>query len=173
VVRTALPQLAAFLLLTSAPLNVTAQESFADAYADSIRAVAGWIYDEFWSGQNRHSPASLEERLKEAQDVGAIPLSLLALCGQTPVGTVNLIENDDERRAHLRPWLAALLVLPRYRRQGIGSLLIRSLQEQAGRIGEREMFLGTDNPDFYLRREVTVVERLDSGFCILRLATHL
>ncbi|HZL90166.1 MAG TPA: hypothetical protein VFB96_17490 [Pirellulaceae bacterium] len=49
-------------------------------------AVAGWIYDEFWSGQGRHSPASLEVRLKEAQDVGAIPLSLLALCGQTPVG---------------------------------------------------------------------------------------
>jgi len=86
---------------------------------------------------------------------------------------VNLIEIDDERRAHLRPWLAALLVLPPYRPQGIGSLLIRSLQEQAGRIGERQMYLGTDNPDFYIRRGATVVERLDSGFCILRLATHV
>jgi predicted N-acetyltransferase YhbS len=134
---------------------------------ESRATVAGWIYDAFWTDKHRHTPQSLESLLQQAISPDCIPISLLALSGDTPVGTVNLIENDDEHRPHLAPWLAALFVLPLWRNQGIGSVLVHTLQEHASRLGRRGMYLGTDNPGFYARRGATVYERVDKDFCIM------
>ena len=50
-----------------------------------------------------------------------------------PIGTVNLVENDNDERQDLAPWLAALLVVPDARGKGVGTRLVRSLlQEAAG-----------------------------------------
>jgi GNAT superfamily N-acetyltransferase len=131
--------------------------------------VARWIYDEWWADKDRYTPEALEDLLRQAVCLDAIPLCLLALVADEPVGTINLVENDDDSRPHLRPWLAALFVRPSWRRQGIGTLLVRSLQEQARRLRVDGMYLGTDKPDFYARIGATIHERLDQGFCIMYL----
>jgi predicted N-acetyltransferase YhbS len=136
---------------------------------DFRATVARWIYEEFWADKDRHSPSSLEKLLQQATSADGLPISLLALQDDAPVGTVNLIENDDEDRSHLGPWLAALLVLPTHRRQGFGSALIGSLQGHAARLGFRGMYLGTDNPAFYVRRGATVHEQVGDNFCIMYL----
>jgi predicted N-acetyltransferase YhbS len=136
-----------------------------------IPTVAQWIYNEFWANQDRHTPESLQAALREATCPDRIPLSLVATCYGLPVGTVNLIENDDEDRPHLTPWLAALFVQPGFRGRGIGSLLVRSLKHNARQMDVPVMHLGTDNPRFYARLGATILERRRKDLWIMVLAS--
>lgn len=113
-----------------------------------IPVVAGWIWNEFWSHGNGYTQDDLVRLLGQAAE-DVIPMGWVAWRGSQPAGCVNLIENDDEQRRHLRPWLAALYVHPSYRRQGIGRSLVETVLEALVRLGEPTVFLGTDNPDFY------------------------
>jgi predicted N-acetyltransferase YhbS len=140
------------------------------AHPQHISLVAGWIYEEFWAGRPGYDVGVFERRLREARDPGRIPLSLLALVDGQPVGTVNLVECDSERRPDLRPWLAALVVARGQRGSGIGGALVRALVGEARRLGLTELFLGTDIPAFYERLGGRVVERFDDGTCIMRIA---
>jgi predicted N-acetyltransferase YhbS len=141
-------------------------------YPQHISLVARWIYDEFWADKNVHTPVSLEKLLRLAIAPSAIPVSLLALEDERPVATINLIENDDETRPHLRPWLAALFVDSERRGRGIGSLLVRNLQDRAAAMGIDAMYLGTDNPGFYARLGAAVYEQASDTFWIMRLNTR-
>jgi predicted N-acetyltransferase YhbS len=136
-----------------------------------VDQVANWIHAEFWADKQVHSPESLAAHLRSAIVPDAIPLSRLALVDGVPVGTVNLIENDDEKRSHLRPWLAALFVVPERRRQGVGSALVRDLQQCAAVLSIEMLYLGTDNPGFYARLGAEVEEQVTQEFVIMRLAT--
>jgi predicted N-acetyltransferase YhbS len=146
----------------------------ADLFAspEHISLVARWIYDEFWADKDVHTPESLETLLRLAVKPDAMPLSLLALEEDRPVGTVNLIDNDDENRPHLWPWLAALFVVPDRRHLGIGSLLVRSLQQRAAAMGIDALYLGTDNPVFYARLGAAIHEQAPGNLCIMRLSTR-
>ena len=99
-----------------------------------IPSVARWIFDEFWADNDGYTFDELIVLLGHASQPDQLPLSLLARVDGVPVGTVNLIENDDPQRHHLRPWLAALYVVPEYRRGAIGSELVRSLLDRARRL---------------------------------------
>lgn len=136
-----------------------------------INCIAQWIHAEFWADKNVHTPQSLAGLLRQAVNTSSIPLSLLALVDEEPVGTVNLIENDDDKRAHLRPWLAALLVVPSHRGQGIGSALVRELSERSAGLGIACLYLGTDNPGFYERLGATVHEQVTDSFAIMEIRT--
>jgi predicted N-acetyltransferase YhbS len=136
-----------------------------------VSTVAGWIHNEFWLDKDIHTPESLEQLLRHANSDDALPLSLLAISDGEPVGTVNLIENDDEERTHLRPWLAALYIDPEHRLRGIGSALVRELQQRALRMGIDTMFLGTDNTGFYARLGARIHEQVRDDFCVMQLDT--
>jgi predicted N-acetyltransferase YhbS len=138
-----------------------------------IDRVAAWIHTEFWADKQIHTPASLAALLRDAARPDSIPLSLLALVDGEPVGTVNLVENDDDKRAHLRPWLAALVVVREQRGRGIGSRLVRKLAGLAATLGYSSMYLGTDNPSFYARQGATVHEQVTNEFAIMQLRCPL
>ncbi len=132
------------------------------------RVVAGWIYDEFWRDKPGYSVETFETLLSQATDPGRIPLSLLALDDDNPVGTVNLIHNDSPSRPHLHPWLAALFVVPEKRGSGIGSALCRTLLSHARRLGLSQVYLGTDIPTFYSRLGAEVIESVGDSLCVMR-----
>jgi predicted N-acetyltransferase YhbS len=115
-------------------------------YPECFPVVAQWIHEEWWSSKPGHSAETMEPRLRQASNPQQIPLSLLAMENNEPVGTVNLAENDDEHRPYLYPWLATLLVLPGYRGQGIGSELVRTLLGESRRLKIKQMYLGTGKP---------------------------
>lgn len=131
--------------------------------------VAGWIYHEFWAGKPGYSVALFEDLLRQADDPGRIPLSLLALDEGRPAGTVNLIHCDSQRRPDLHPWLAALVVPPGARGRGIGSALVRAVASEARRLGFNEVFLGTDIPVFYEPLGARVFQRFEDALCIMRI----
>ena len=130
--------------------------------------VSQWIYHEFWQDKAGYSPEYFAALLKNAKSPNRIPLSRLALIDGLPVGTVNLIDNDDEERTHLKPWLAALYVIPEARAQGVGSALVSVCINDAKRLGFHELFLGTDNPHFYQKLGAEHYENTRTDIVIMR-----
>ena len=103
--------------------------------------------------KNGFSVADLEGFLSNATDPGRIPLSLLALdeAGE-PVGTINLIDNDDRDAARTSPLAGGA---------GGGAGLARGAAwarpwcarwpPEAARLGFAQLYFGTDGPGFYER----------------------
>ena len=111
-------------------------------------------------------------RLAVAAD--AIPLSRLAMVDGVPVGTVNLIENDDEEQEAPAALVGGgIYVVPERRRQGVGSALVRDLRQCAATLGIRTLYLGTDNPGFYGHLGAMIHEQVTREFAIMQLATRL
>ena len=129
-------------------------------HTDCVPLVADWIYNEFWQDKPGYSPATFDALLRDADNPDRIRLSLLVLVDGQPAGTVNLIHKDDKTRPPLHPWLAALVVVPERRGQGIGSALVRALLQEARRLGCDELYLGTDIPGFYERLGAVIHEQL-------------
>ncbi len=134
-----------------------------------IDAVATMIYDEFWVDVvDGMSVADLVAHLKTATQAQHMPLSLIALVDGQLAGTVNLIENDDAKRAHLRPWLAAMVVRADLRGQGIGSALVKALLADARVMKISTVYFGTDGPAFYERLGAVTHEQVRDDFAIMK-----
>jgi predicted N-acetyltransferase YhbS len=131
-------------------------------------AVAELIYAEYWRGVSGYSPAHFARRLREANDPDRIPLCLVAIAGGATVGTVNLVDNDDARRPHLHPWLAALVVVPGARGRGVGTRLVRALLDEAWRLRFATLYFGTTGAGFYRRLGARPHEQVTADFCIMR-----
>jgi predicted N-acetyltransferase YhbS len=140
-------------------------------HAHLTDAVARLIYEEFWKERKGgHTVESLTAHLRTATDPGRIPLCLVALVGDEFAGTVNLIDNDDAKRAHLHPWLAAMVVVGRFRGQGIGTRLVQALLAEAATLGFGCVYFGTDGPRFYARLGAELHEQVTPEFGIWRFA---
>ncbi len=138
-------------------------------YPQHLNAVAQMIYDEFWvTVENGMTVADLTAHLHTATDTKKIPLCLIALLSDKLVGTVNLIENDDTKRAHLKPWLAAMVVQAEFRGQGIGSKLVAALLAEARAMQIETLYFGTDGPGFYTRLGAVKREEVRDDFSIMR-----
>lgn len=132
-----------------------------------IPQVADWIYNQFWTEQQVVTAEVLADLLRQNVDVHSIPLSLVAFVDGVPVGTVNLIESDDEAYPQLTPWLAALFVKPEYRNQGVGARLVHELLICARNLKIQKLYLGTERPDFYTRLGAKFFEQAKPNFSIL------
>jgi predicted N-acetyltransferase YhbS len=139
------------------------------AHQQFITLVAAWIYNEFWLNKPGYSVETFENLLRQANNSEHIPLSFVALQDGAPLGTINLIQCDSERRSHLFPWLAALYVDKPYRSRKVGSLLVTRLVAEASRLGYKELFLGTDIPEFYSRFNARIYEQFEDKLCIMRI----
>lgn len=129
--------------------------------------VADWIYNQFWTDVEGVTVQSLAGRFQESVSDTNIPLALIGFQGSTPVGTVSLIESDDDERTHLTPWLAALYVKPEFRNQGAGAYLVRELLNKARELKIEKVYLGTERPDFYIRLGAKFHEQVSPSFTIL------
>ncbi len=132
--------------------------------------VAGLVHREFWAGVDGGMTV---DELTEAFDGRAAPgrvlASLIALEDDEPLGCVHLIDNDDPSLAELHPWLAAMVVVPQRRGQGIGSMLVRALMHEAEAQGFERLWFGTDGPGFYERLGATRHLCKGRGFWIMTL----
>jgi predicted N-acetyltransferase YhbS len=134
-----------------------------------IEPVAKMIYDEFWGDVvDGMTVDDLVAHLETATERQQIPLSLIAFVDGELAGTVNLIENDDENRAHLRPWLAAMVVRANLRGQGIGTALVKALLADARLMNIPTVYFGTDGPGFYERLGAVKHEHIRDDFAIMR-----
>jgi GNAT superfamily N-acetyltransferase len=99
---------------------------------------------------------------RERTNTDCLPLALVALHGDQLVGTVSLKVHDLDIRPDLNPWLGAVLVLPNWRRRGVGSILVQRAVEEARRLNLPRLFLWTASAEeLYLKLGWEVVERTE------------
>jgi predicted N-acetyltransferase YhbS len=103
-----------------------------------IEVTAEWHWREF--SKTTDLDFWIAARAREARNRG-VPRAWVAFVNQEPVGTVSLIESNMDTRPDLTPWLAALYVLPQYRRQGIGRALVRRCEYEASEAGFSRLYL--------------------------------
>ena len=122
------------------------------AHPQHVPFVARLTYEVFWADvPDGLSEAYLARAFGGQAEPGRVIHSLLALDGDAPLGAVHLIDNDDDSLPDLHPWLAAMVVVPQRRGQGIGSALVRALLDDARALGFERVWFGTDGPGFYER----------------------
>ncbi len=72
-----------------------------------------------------------------------LPIAVVAINSGKVCGTAALKMESITTYPDYFPWLAALLVDPAYRRQGIGEQLIDEIEKLAKQLGNKKIYVGT------------------------------
>ena len=101
--------------------------------------------------------------------------TLVAKLDGVLAGTCLLVHSEIKPCHPVSPWLAGLFVAPEHRRQGIGKVLVKSIEDQARQRGNRRLYLYTDSAaQYYERLGWTDVDQVDwRGFSTTLMAREL
>lgn len=106
-----------------------------------------------WYGPGGQGDAQAD-LLAFANRAGALPVGVVALGrGDQPLGVAALKATSIPSHSHLSPWAAAGYVVPAWRRQGIGALLLEALLSEAARLGYRAVYCATSTSESLLVRQ--------------------
>ncbi len=108
-----------------------------------------WFLQEWAPYYGPDGPGDAVEDLRSSRNRRALPITLVALKGDELCATGALKAESVETHKHLGPWVAALLVTPKYRRQGIRGQLVDALEELARELGFEQLYYGADVTDRY------------------------
>lgn len=131
-------------MLTIAPLA---------SHRDLVPLLAGWFVAEWpeWYGPGGRGDA-LADLTSFAASASTLPMGLVALMEDRPVGVAALKPESLPSHRHLSPWAAAGFVLPTHRGAGIGGKLLAALVQRAGDLGYPRVYCGTATAASLLRR---------------------
>jgi predicted N-acetyltransferase YhbS len=122
------------------------------------------LHHEEWS---RVSPfktiAEHEKKLSFRISAHPPPATYVLLVEGEVAGSVSLLKHDDiaNIRPDLSPWLASLLVVPKFRGLRYGRKLIAYCADRARALGSPTLYLYTNtHPDYYERLGWRAIERL-------------
>ena len=111
-------------------------------HSNAVDTLATWHHAQ-WSYLDRD--VTLEQRaaaLRQRRADG-IPLTVVALAGETVLGSASLIQHDMDTRMEFSPWLASVYVAQDYRRRGIGSALVKRIEQEARTLDYKTLYLFT------------------------------
>jgi GNAT superfamily N-acetyltransferase len=95
----------------------------------------------------------------------AVPKPLVALTSASALaGGLAFIAAKSPLSDELAVWINAVLVAPEYRRQGVGSRLIKAAQEAARRAGVLRLYALTELPDLYSRLHWSILSNDGADF---------
>jgi N-acetylglutamate synthase-like GNAT family acetyltransferase len=98
---------------------------------------------------------TLEHSLKNYQErmnIDRLPLTLVAVRRAELVGMVSLKFHDMDTRLDLDPWLGGLLVLPKWRKRGVGTILMSHATDEARRLNVSRLYLWTSTAESLYRK---------------------
>jgi len=85
---------------------------------------------------------------------GELPVGVIALGpNNRPLGVAALKATSIPSQSHLSPWASAGYVVPAWRRQGIGALLLSALLSEASRLGYKSVYCATGTSESLLLRQ--------------------
>ncbi len=88
-------------------------------------------------------PGDAEADIRNSANRNELPIAVVALVDGNVCGTAALKMASVISYPNYFPWLAGLIVVPEYRRQGIGEQLIAKIENLARQFGYKEIFVGT------------------------------
>jgi GNAT superfamily N-acetyltransferase len=91
--------------------------------------------------------------LTDKDNTDKIPLTVVAKSEKNELlGFASLVICDMETNKDFSPWISGVFVLPEYRGQGYGGLLVERLEQLASNFGFEKLYLYTfDKERFYLK----------------------
>lgn len=117
-----------------------------------IPQLAGWHHEQ-WAELN--PGRTLTQRIVDMQAYlgeSFVPSTYIAHVDGVLAGSAAIIDCDMDTRADLTPWLASVFVSPPFRRQGVGTRLVRHVMDQARQADVATLYLFTpDQAAFYQR----------------------
>jgi len=114
--------------------------------------LAAWVYAEWGHLLPQRTEEMLVAEFQQRSTPHVIPESFVAMAGDRPIGMASLIEDDMKTRPDLSPWLAAVYVLPEFRKRGVGSSLVRAMMAEAMALGVERLHLFTPDQMAFYRR---------------------
>lgn len=114
---------------------------------DLVPLLAGWFHREWGHISADRTPERYARLLSDNLNRDNIPLTVVAFENGRPVGTASLDVNDLDDQDDLSPWLASVVVEPELRGKGLGTALIRRIEEEARRFGVQTLYLWTEDAD--------------------------
>ena len=127
-----------------------------------LATVAAWAYNEWWSKKPNNTIEVVADAFRAHLSDKSIPLTLVAEFNTVPVGMISLVDHDIgmEHRTDLWPWVAAVYVVPQYRRCGIGLRLLEAILSEARKFKISKLYLYTvDQESFYISSGWEVLEK--------------
>lgn len=125
-----------------------------------IPTLAAWHYAQ-WGELN---PAKDQEVRTDGFDSHlqkrGIPTTFVACEGDELLGSASLVDSDLDIRPELTPWLASVFVAPAARNQGVGTMLVQRVMQEARELGVPQLYLFTlDRERLYAGLGWQLVER--------------
>jgi N-acetylglutamate synthase-like GNAT family acetyltransferase len=129
-----------------------------------IPIIAEWSY----SAWHKYDPTLTVERslrsINKRLNTDQIPLTLVAIHNNRPIATASLKESVPVSNVPgNKVWLGSLYVEPNYRNKGIGSKMLKSIYNEAIRLGQNEIYLFSSDsqmPNWYAMHGWEVVNKL-------------
>lgn len=115
-----------------------------------IPTVAHWQYGEWGHLNPGDSVQGRIERLGQHIGRPGLPTTLIALEGDTVLGSAGLVVNDLRTHPDLTPFLASVYVAPTYRRRGVATALVQQAKVVIQQLGLPVLYLIThDRQNLY------------------------
>lgn len=111
-----------------------------------------WFETEWSSYYGPGGRGSAERDLKTYANRATLPVGLVAFLNDEICGVAALKPQSVDTHAHLTPWAAAAMVRRDRRGRGIGTELIRALEQEAKRRGYGRIYCGTSTATLLLER---------------------
>ena len=129
-------------------------------YVDQI---AHWMFKE-WGHLRGYTNAdryiqSVSNRLNNDQT----PLTIIVKSeGNELIAFASLVDHDMETHQELSPWMGGVFVLPSYRGQGFGKIVVNKIEQLANELEYDKLYLFTlDKEEFYKHLSWTKVNDED------------
>jgi predicted N-acetyltransferase YhbS len=119
---------------------------------------------EFWGPLTGHRSADeYEQFLRKAARSTGLPAVLVAMHGETFLGSVNLLASEMTTRRTLSPWMAQLFAVDAERGRGVGNALVSASIDQATALGFRRTYLYTSGtlPAYYASLGWRAIEEVE------------
>jgi GNAT superfamily N-acetyltransferase len=118
----------------------------------ALPMLRSWFETEWESYYGPSGPGDAESDLLACSNRMVLPIGFVAFCGQSLYGVAALKLTSLATHSHLGPWAAAGLVHAAFRRRGIGSALVRMLEETARGLGHSRIHCATSTANRILER---------------------
>jgi len=120
---------------------------------DAAPVLEGWFVAEWEPYYGTDGPGDAAADIADSMRTDGLPLALIALddAGR-PLGTAALKTDSPGSELGLGPWLAAVVIAPEHRGQGVGSALIAAIEDETRRQGHASLYTSTDTLTGLLER---------------------
>lgn len=139
-------------------------------YAEQLGEAIYYQWEEMYTQQGK-TVAEVVETVKSRAISESIPCTMIALDGDTLLGSVTLKVNDFSDHPELSPWIAGVFVLPEHRGNGYGKgLVLHAEKTAAEKFDVKTTYLYTGSAsELYKKIGYEVFETVDRGDKVLTL----